>query len=195
MWTKPEYQLNIGSKLYAFLDGDKRHLERALKEAGRKGEPLILRLCTFKETTDWPFELLCRDNSFLLPKDMHLVRCVSEWGKDKVIPPRDQPLKLMFMACSAVDVKQVLNFEKEEETIFQVTSGLAMDMEVEDSGSLEGLSKKLEQEQYDVVHLSGHADVDKHGRPFFIMEDEIGRPQDVWPHELWEEVLIENPPR
>jgi hypothetical protein len=37
------------------------------------------------------------------------------------------------MACSAVEVNPELDFEKEEEAIFQVAADLAMDMEVEDS--------------------------------------------------------------
>jgi tetratricopeptide (TPR) repeat protein len=195
LWQKPRYQLDIGRKLYRFLDGSPGYLERALREAAQQGEPLLLYLCTCKETSDWPFELLCQKNSFLLPQHLHLVRCITQWGKNKELPPRDHPLKLLFMACSAVDVKPELDFEKEEEAIFQVTADLALDMEVEDSGSLEGLRRKLEHEEYDVVHLSGHADIDKHGRPFFVMEDETGGRQDVLSGELWEEALIENPPR
>ena len=195
LWQKLQYQLDIGGKLYRFLDGDARHLERALQESAHQAEPLILQLCTCKETADWPFELLARDNLFLLPQRMHLVRCISDWGSEKKTPPKNRPLKLLFMACSAWDVQPELDFEKEEETIFQVTEPLAVNMEVEDSGSLEGLRQQLEQDEYDVVHLSGHADIDKHGHPFFIMEDEIGRRQDVLPGELWKEALIENPPR
>jgi tetratricopeptide (TPR) repeat protein len=195
LWQLPKYQLEIGGKLYRFLDGDARHLERALQEAAHQAEPLILHLCTCKETADWPFELLARDNLFLLPQRMHLIRCISDWGSEKKTPPKNRPLKLLFMACSALDVQPELDFEKEEETIFQVTENLAVNMEVEDSGSLEGLRQQLEQEEYDVVHLSGHADIDKHGQPFFVMEDETGRRQDVLPGELWEEALIENPPR
>jgi len=143
LWQKPQLQLEMGRKLYGFLDGSSRYLERALLEAGQHGETLILRLCTCKETSDWPFELLCQKSSFLLPQQLHLVRCVTEWGKSKELPPQNHPLKLLFMACSAVEVKLELDFEKEEEAIFQVTDDLAMDMEVEDSGSLEGLQITL----------------------------------------------------
>jgi len=195
LWQLPKYQLEIGGKLYRFLDGDARHLERALKKAGHKAEPLILHLCTCKETADWPFELLARDNSFLLPHRLHLVRCISDWGLEKKTPPKNRPLKLLFMACSALDVKPELDFEKEEETIFKVTENLAVNMEVEDSGSLEGLRQQLEQEEYDVVHLSGHADIDKHGRPLFVMEDETGNRHNVSSYKLWQEALIDNPPR
>lgn len=104
-------------------------------------------------------------------------------------------MKLLFMACSALDVQPELDFEREEETIFRVIARLPVDMEVEDSGSLEGLREQLVREPFDVVHLSGHADIDPKGRPFFIMEDETGTMRTVSPGELWQEALIENPPR
>lgn len=195
LWKNQRYSLEIGRKLYRFLDGDTRHLERALEEAARQGESLLLLLSPCPEIADWPFELLSRESSFLLPQRLHLVRCISDWGKNKKLPPQNRQLKLLFMACSPMDVPPELDFEKEEESIFRITENLAVDMEVEDSGSLQGLRRRLEQEQYDVVHLSGHMDIDKHERPFFVMEDETGRRRGVFPDELWREALIENPPR
>ncbi len=195
LWQEPRFQLAIGQKLFRFLDGENRLLQRALDEAARQGEPFQLLLRACKQTTDWPFELLAQEGSFLLPQRLHLIRWVSDWGAEKKIPPRDRRLKLLFMACSALDVRPELDFEREEESIFQVTEKLPVDMEVDDTGSLQGLREQLEQEQYDVVHLSGHADIDPTGQPFFIMEDETGFFCKVLPGELWEEALIENPPR
>jgi tetratricopeptide (TPR) repeat protein len=192
---KPDLHLEIGRKLFGFLDSEKHLLQRAMDEASRRGGPLTLLLCPGDQTADWPFELLARENSFLLPHRLHLVRCVSGWGAEKKVTPQDRPLKLLFMACSALDVHTELDFEREEETIFHVTEKLPVDMEVEDSGSLEGLREQLLREPYDVVHLSGHADIDKEGRPYFIMEDETGYMRKVSPGELWQEALIENPPR
>ncbi|NIM18544.1 MAG: tetratricopeptide repeat protein [Candidatus Aminicenantes bacterium] len=195
LWQQPKYQTVVGKKLFNFLDGDKRYLQQALDQANSKGEPLQLDLCTCDRTADWPFELLVGDGGFLLSERMHLVRCVSEYAAEKETTPQDRPLTLLFMACSALDVEPELDFEKEEEAIFQVTEKLAVDMEVEDSGSLEGLRQQLEQQPYDVVHLSGHADIDKQGVPYFIMENETGFRRDVSPYELWEDALIDNPPR
>jgi tetratricopeptide (TPR) repeat protein len=195
LWQIPLYQLEIGQKLFRFLDGDAHHFQQALNRANLQGEILQVYLRTCKQTSDWPFELLATDRAFLLPKQVHLVRYVSEWGIGKVISPENRPLKLLFMACSALDVEPELDFEQEEETIFKITEKFAIDMEVEDSGSLEGLRNKLVQEQYDVVHLSGHAGIGKNGRPFFIMEDEMGYIHQVFPDELWNESLIEHPPR
>jgi tetratricopeptide (TPR) repeat protein len=194
-WLQAEHQLPIGNLLFRLLDGEGGHLYRALDEAAKQSEPLLLHLRACQAFADLPFELLALDSNFLLPARIHLIRRVSDWGEQKALTPEDRPLKLLFMACSALDVKPELAFEKEEETIFQVTKNLAIDMEVEDSGSLEGLQEKLEREAYDVVHLSGHADIDKNGDPFFVMEDETGYHRNVTSNKLWQEALNENPPR
>ncbi len=195
LWQIPKNQAAIGEKLFRFLDGDARHLARALNEANQQGEILQLYLRTCKETADWPFELLAKESVFLLANQIHLVRWVSDWGSGKRMIPQNRQLKFLFMACSALDVKPELDYEREEEAIFQATEKLAIEMEVEDSGSLEGLQQRLEVEQYDVVHLSGHADIASNGSPFFIMEDEFGNMREVFPGELWNDALIENPPR
>ena len=195
LWQWPQCQLDIGQKLFRFLDGEAHHLQQALDQSNRQGESLQIHLRTCKQTADWPFELLAKDGVFLLPNRLHLVRRVSDGATDKSMPPKNRQLRLMFMACSALDVQPELDFEREEEAIFKITEKLPIDMDVEDSGSLEGLRSKLEQEQYDVVHLSGHADIDKNGRPYFIMEDETGYQQRVFPDMLWEGDLMENSPR
>lgn len=192
---KPGQQMALGEKIFDFLDGANRCLQRALDEGTKQGEIPQLYLCACIETADWPFELLALQGNYLLPNRLHLARCVTDWGVEKKREPEDRPLKLLFMASSALDVQPELDFEKEEETIFRITENLLIDMEVEDSGSLEGLREHLQDERYDVVHLSGHADIDKQGRPFFVMEDETGARRDVSPGELWQEALVDNPPR
>ncbi|RPI70904.1 MAG: hypothetical protein EHM45_24245, partial [Desulfobacteraceae bacterium] len=170
--------------MFRFLDGDARHLQGALARARALGLPLTLQLCAEDRTADWPFELLARDNTFLLAQDatpLHLVRCVPGWGADKTVPPQNRPLKLLFMACAPLDTPPELAFDKEEEAIFQATDNLAVDMEVEDTGSLEGLRAQLLKGAYDVVHLSGHANLDRHGQAYFVMEDETGAARPVSP--------------
>lgn len=194
LWQYPEYQLDIGNKLFRFLDGDSRYLMLALADANKQGEQLQLHLWALKQVMDWPFELLAQKEAFLIPYRVHLVRQVSDWGKNKILLPQKRPLKLLFMACSALDVEPEIHFEKEEEAIFRITENLPMEIDVEDSGSLAGLRRKLTHDKYDVVHLSGHADIDEEGNPFFIMEDEMGKPFRVSPDELWKEALVENPP-
>ncbi len=189
-----KFQLNVGQKLFRFLDGGAGYFRGALDRAHRKGEIMRLNLFTGPKTHDWPFELLA-DNRFLLPHRLHLVRCPAPRGKNEKHIPHDRPLKLLFMACSALDVKPELDFEGEEEAIFQVTANLPIHMDVEDSGTLEGLRRRLEQDAYDVVHLSGHTGTTRNGRSYFIMEDETGYQHKVFPYRLWNEALSENPPR
>jgi len=195
LWWQPKYQWGIGEKLFRFLDGDTRHLLRALEHAHQQGESLQIFLHNTKETDDWPFELLARNNEFLLAQKIHLVRQVTRWGADKPLPPKNHPLKVLFMACSARGIKPVLDYEEEEEAIFEITENLAIDLDFEDSGSLEGLQRRLEQEYFDVLYLSGHADIDFSGNPYFLMEDETGVCRRVHPHEIWDKALIENAPR
>jgi len=97
------------------------------------------------------------------------------------------------MACSPLDVYPVLEFEKEEDTIFEIIKDLPMDIDVEDTGSLEGLGEWLATNKYDVVHITGHADIDERGKPFFWMEDEEGLPVRVTPSQLWEKLSLNLP--
>jgi tetratricopeptide (TPR) repeat protein len=194
-WHQSRYQMDIGRKLFRFLDGEARHLHRALQKAGQQGKPLQLHLYPCNQILDWPFELLVEDSIFLVPHMLHLVWCVSEWTSRKKILPANRPLKLLFMASSPLDVELAFDFEKEEETIFKITENLAINVNVADSGSLESLRRQLEQDRYDVVHLSGHSNIDRKEVPYFIMEDETGHGQRVYPPRLWQEALIENPPR
>lgn len=194
-WQMTEYQQHIGQKLFRFLDGDGRHLTRALAEAAQQGEALILHLRACEPVRDWPFEILADDHHFLLPETLHLIRRVSDWGAGKLESPANRPLKLLFMACSAIDVQPELDFEKEEETIFQVTEKLAIDMEVDDTGSLAGLREQLTNQQFDVIHLSGHADITRDHEPFFVMETETGHRHCVFPWDLYDNALRDNPPQ
>jgi hypothetical protein len=73
----------------------------------------------------------------------------------KEVYPASQPLRVLFMACSPLDIQPVLDFEKEEEIILDVTRDLPVDMDVEETGSLQGLHKCLETNEYDVIHLTG----------------------------------------
>ena len=136
---QPQHQLSIGHKLFKFLDGENRHFQQALNRANRLGESLRLNLCNCKQTADWPFELLAKESIFLLLQELHLVRMVSPRSKEENIPPENRPLKFLFIACSATDIKPELDFEREEEAIFKIIEKLPIDMEIEDSGSLEGL--------------------------------------------------------
>lgn len=194
LWQRRRFQLSIGEKLFRFLDGDDGCFQQALNRASHLNETLQVHLDTCTQTDDWPFELLAHKNIFLLPRQLHLVRGLTNDRERDEIIPGNRPLRLLFMACSAVNTESELNFEKEEEAIFHITEQLAIDMDVEDSGTLSGLGKQLKQKRYDVVHLSGRANIDESGYPYFVMEDEIGNEHRISPDELWKKALIKNPP-
>lgn len=198
MWKDRRNQLKIGEKLFRFLDGDNHHLQQALKEADSHAKTLQLHLFLCRETANWPFELLANNGVFLLPNRVHLVRRAPVRETSKELPllhPQNRRLRLLFMACSPLDVQSELAFEHEEEAIFKAAEKLAIDMDVEDTGSLEGLREKLEQQTYDIIHLSGHAGINKKKQPFFVMEKDTGYREDVLVEKLWHEGLSVNPPR
>jgi tetratricopeptide (TPR) repeat protein len=169
----------IGETLFTLLNSNQT-LVNALKEADACGELLHLFV---QNDIDLPFELLY-SSTFLVPKKIHLIRRISHYGHKKPFTPSARALKILFMACSPVDVSPVLDFEKEEESIFEITKNLPVDMDVEDTGSVQGLKECLEYEKYDIIHLTGHADIDGVG-PFLCMEDEQGYKTRVRPSELW----------
>ncbi|MBU7012682.1 MAG: tetratricopeptide repeat protein, partial [Theionarchaea archaeon] len=131
---------------------------------------------------DFPFELLYH-SAFLVPRKIHLVRQVSAYAHKKEPEPQNRALKILFVACSPQGVS-VLDFEEEEEAIFDITRNLPVDMDVEDTGSLKGLETQLEYNEYDIIHLTGHADIDEEG-PYFCMETEEGFKDKVRPAQLW----------
>jgi tetratricopeptide (TPR) repeat protein len=182
----------IGQQLFNLLNGDRQLLVRAIKDADDRDEHLHIIVQT-KNMPDLPFELLY-DSKFLIPEKIHLIRRVSDRGTKKPVCAENRSLRLLFMACSPEKIERVLDFEKEEDKIFDVTRNLPIEMDVEDSGSLEGLGDTLTLNQYDVIHISGHASVDKAGMPYFMMEDEEGNPVNVTPSQLWEKLKL-NPPK
>jgi len=191
-WRFARLQLPIGRKLFRFLDGEDGCFIQALDHAAKNRQVLSLRLRTCDDAADWPFELMADGDSFLANRRIHLVRRLSDRGKDKVIEPANRSLKLLFMASSVMG--SVLDFELEEETIYSITQPLPIDVDVEDSGSLEGLRRRLERDDYDVVHLSGHTGFSNSGNPYLVMEDETGTKEIIYPDQLWNDALIENPP-
>ena len=93
------------------------------------------------------------------------------------------------MACSPLDLPdtKILQFEKEEERIFQAVERFPVDVRIEDSGSVNGLRDTLyEADGCDVVHITGHAGVDHKLGPVFYMENDIGELEKITPSALWE---------
>jgi tetratricopeptide (TPR) repeat protein len=182
----------VGERLFAILNGDTQAVVRSLKEADDHGERLRMIVSGEGTASDLPFELLYHDG-FLVPSKMYLTRQVSDRGRKRSPRSENRPLKILFMACSPTDAYPVLEYEKEEETILEVTDDLPVELHIEDTGSLEGLGEQLAVNEYDVVHITGHADIDDEGDPFFWMEDEEGLSVQITPSQLWEKLKLNLP--
>ena len=134
-WNKSQnLPQQIGEQLFTLLNGDRQTLLRALNEANEYDETLQLIVEAEGPASNLPFELLYH-NDFLVPSQVHLIRRVSDRGSKKTPEPEDRPLKILFMACSPLDASPVLEFEKEKDTIFEVTKNLPVEIDVEDTGS------------------------------------------------------------
>ncbi|WP_262016369.1 CHAT domain-containing protein [Micromonospora sp. Mcm103] len=167
---------DLGAKLAVFLDGDERWLTAVLN----RPPGVTLRITAEQRLRHLPWELLCRDGSFLTvsgPAPLLPVRAVGA-GTTLQTPviPGNRPLRVLFMATSPEGVEPVLNYEAEEAAILSATSRTGTDLVVEESGTLEGLrflSRDYGEGYFDVLHLSGHATIDN-GQPTFVVENEFG---------------------
>jgi len=164
----------LGRRLYNWLDGP---TERWLAQARQGGRGLAVRIDAAGRLRHLPWELLHDDTGFLaaLPnRPFSPVRLVS--GVERTFERANRPLRVLFMACSPTDVEPVLDFEAEESLILGLARQQSLELWVEESGSLKGLGERVEEfgpDYFDLLHLTGHADI-KDGVPVFITEDDLG---------------------
>lgn len=133
-----------------------------------------------------PWELLHDGTDFLCANPLQLftpLRRVVD--RQYSWQPQKRQLGILFMASAPEKVEPVLNFEDEEAKILQATAKNPLDLQVEESGTLQGLEERLTDmpEAPDVIHLSGHADV-QDNQPVFLLEDDMGRVAPSTPQEL-----------
>ncbi len=83
-----------------------------------------------------------------------------------------RPLRLLFMACSPVDLPE-LDYEKEEEALFRAIYGQDVVFDSCDQGTFEELKEKVSEFKPHVVHLTGHGAVID-GMGCFAFEKEDG---------------------
>jgi hypothetical protein len=190
--------MTLGIRLYHLVNGSGGQLQAAFKASYHQGVPLHIYLALPFALDALPFELLRNEDTFLLlESDIHLIRKITERNRLKIGIPERRALKLLFMACSPLDLPAttVLQFEKEEERVLQAVERFPVAMRIEDSGSLTGLGDTLyEGAHYDIVHLSGHAGIEPNLGPVFYMENEIGELAKITPDALYD-TLKDFPPR
>jgi hypothetical protein len=173
----PEDYATTGQKLYNWLDGSERNLQRAINQHGREG--IVLAIAATERLAHLPWELLHDGQCFLVKKIPAIipVRWVSN-GQPIVSAntPQNRPLNVLFMATSPLGVEPELDYEAEEGRILKATERTPVDLRVEESGCLNELRyvvREYETSYFDVFHLTGHATHDN-GKPWFLTEDEYG---------------------
>ena len=197
--TDADNDAQLGTRLYRMLSGSGGQIDKLLDESLQQGEPLSLLLDIPYELNALPFELL-NDGQFLAQRAhprTFIIRTVTHRKSRQERIAEKRPLKMLFMACSPMDLKtrEVLSFEKEEELIFASVEQFAVDLSIEDSGCLGGLFETLfEEGPFDVVHITGHAGNDAQLGPVFYMEDDTGGLDKVTPQRLWDDALKHVPP-
>ena len=103
------------------------------------------------------------------------------WFKQSREPvsPKDRPLNVLFMAAEPEGSESQIDFEQQELKILEATKGFAINLVIEESGSLDGLlftsqlcfPGNAESDNLDILHLA--ADV---RRNCLLTEDEYGDP-------------------
>ena len=178
--------VEIGKKLFGWLDGDGRWLSRALADCNEA--LLVLAIANLAQLPHLPWEVLHDREGFLIDRKYPKVVSV-RWTKGEVVAsePADRPLRVMFMATDPEGVEPRLNFEGEEGRILDATRGVALTLRVEESGCVNELQKTwrhYENNHFDVFHLTGHASINDKGEPFFITETETGDRKDATAAEI-----------
>ena len=168
----------LGQRLYAWLNPTEAPWLDRLQQDHRD---LCLHITVAERLRHLPWELL-QDRGGFLCGDPNRPFAPVRRVHDRVLAdsePRNRPLRILFMASSPLDVQPVLDFEHEEALILEATRRAGLDLVVEESGSLEGLADWVDAHDaryFDVVHLTGHAEVEG-DRPVFIFENRIGHAQ------------------
>ena len=175
----------IGQNLWRTIDPN-----GTLQQLLSTQQPLCLQITADQGLGHVPWELLHDGQGFLCGHPTRYftpVRTVVD-GRRADTGAANRPLRVLFMACSPLDMEPVLNFEQEEARILEATEMQKQPIEliVEESGSLQGLKEMLQSfpdQTFDVLHLSGHADIQDNS-PFFYMETASGAPSNITAAEL-----------
>lgn len=177
-----------GQDLFNWID---RHSNGWLRRVRQMQQPMTLVLDVREAgLRHLPWELLHDGVKFLCADPFQWftpLRRVTPAERKHDWQPQKRQLGVLFMASSPEDVQPVLDFEAEESGILQATARKPLDLQVEESGSLQGLEERLTEraDSPDVIHFSGHADIDKaSGQPVFLLEDEVGRCAPATPQAL-----------
>lgn len=173
--------LDLGRELYAWLNGEQDWLVRIRPPAPRDAWvmefaaalPLTAPASAFLSL---PWELLADDRGHWAG-DFTLRYCPVRrlGGRDEPVAPSTEQLTLIFMAA-APRGETVLDYEAEEAAILNATGAgggqPAVDLIVEESGTLALLGECVAREAPDVLHLSCHGQSEP--EPLLMLESDEG---------------------
>ena len=185
-----------GRRLYDWLDGDSRFLQRALDEHRRQG--IILAISTTENLAHLPWEVLHDGKGFLVQRQPTIIPL--RWVADRQClsvedTPENRSLQVLFMATSPLGITPVLDFEGEEGRILDATKRQPLSLIVEESGCLTELGylvKDYDRGSFDVLHLTGHATFEQN-QPRFITETETGEPYYASAKDIAKELQFQMP--
>ena len=174
----------LGRSLYEWVDGP---TQRWLERVANDPEGLALLIDVEEKLRQLPWELMASASGYLCASPLRPFTPVRRVSNNAgVIEIANRPLRVLFMAASPEGVSPVLNFEQEEGMILQATRDHGIELIVEESGTLDGLEyiiRSFGRGYFDVVHLSGHADISGEV-PSFVMENDLGLRQDATAGEI-----------
>jgi tetratricopeptide (TPR) repeat protein/CHAT domain-containing protein len=172
----PQDFSKTGQQLYHWLDGPDRFLDQAIQKCLPTKE-IVLAIETQGRLSHLPWEVMHDGNGFFVEQKYPLIVPVRWQDKKRATyEPENRPLQVLFMATSPTDVQPVLEFEQEEGLILNATSRFPLNLTVEESGNrdeLEYLINSYESGWFDILHLSGHAQLTNDGGRF-LTESETG---------------------
>jgi len=189
--TRATHGVSIGRKIYEMLNRNSGQLQSTLQLSYDRNEPLLLYFDLPLELNSIPFELLHNSEFLTISHNVHIIRKVTDRGCSRKDTPSNRPLKILFTACSPIEFETdaVLNYEQEEEIILEKTERFPVNMTIEDSGSVQGIADSLyEAAGVDIIHVTGHAGIDKNLGPIFCMENDTGYLDNITPDNLYENI-------
>lgn len=190
----PEDLALTGKLLYRWLDGTDHWLERTLRERPRE-RLIALAIAAAGNLAHLPWEVLHDGTEFLVerhrPTLVPMRWCYGNPDDPLPLAPDDptsvknRALNLLFMATAPEEVDPKLDFEQEEARILNATRKHLCFLQVEESGCLEELEDLVAicPEDFDIVHLTGHADHTEAGS-VFLTETAVGSRYDASAEEI-----------
>ena len=128
--------LQLGRRLFDWLDGTERWLAQAIEKQGRD---LVLAIDAQGQLGGLPWEILSDGQGFLVRRSIVPIRVIGGFDQPKEpILPAPNELRALFMATDP-DEASGLSYEEEEALILEATEQLGMELRVEESGCLEEL--------------------------------------------------------